>query len=186
MIPVLLYEGVSGHEALGALAALRAAGFDAELVARDAVVVTVEGARLVPSRLGWAAVAGAEAVVVPGGAIEAASGDSDLARALRGRRGRWSLFGGEAVRIAARVGLAEERRVARPPTGGAPEGVGEVARGRLVADGRLLTCTGGDALVDLVLHYVAHAAGPDAARAAAERMGREWAPFAVGATESRA
>jgi transcriptional regulator GlxA family with amidase domain len=186
MIPVLLYEGVSGAEALAALAALQGGGLAAELVSTEAVVTTREGARLVPARLGLGTLATAEAAVFPGGDVARVSVDVEVARTLRARRGHWNLFSGEAVHLAARVGLAEGRRVARPPDNAAVQGAEATAPSRLVADGRLLTCTGGDALVDLALHYVAHVNGADAARRSAEAMGRAWQPYAMGAGESRA
>ena len=179
-VAVLLYPGVSGHEALGALAALRAAGVDAELVALDALVPTAEGARVVPMRLGYATLDAAPALVVPGGDVARVLHDAALARALRARRGRWTLTGGDAVRLLGP--LAESRRVAVPPGGEPPAGA-TASHARLVADGRLLTCAGGDALVDLVLHYVARERGEDAARRAAETLGRPLRTFAMGAGE---
>lgn len=186
MIPVLAYEGVSGAEALGAIAALQAGGLRAELVSTEAVVLTREGARLVPARMGLATLASAETAVVPGGDVSRLLSDVDVARALRTRKGSWTLLSGEAITLGARIGLVEGRRVARPPGGGAVDGAESVAPSRLVADGRLLTCTGADAIVDLALHHVAHAAGADAARGAAEKLGRTWQPYAMGAGESRA
>lgn len=179
---ILLYPGVSGHEALAALAALQAAGLTGELVAHEALVLTQEGARLVPERLGYATIEAAPAVVLPAGGSEAALLDAPLARALRARRGRWTLASGDAVRLAAAAGLADDRRVAVPPGASAPPGT-RAAHARLVEDGRLLTCTGGDALVDLVLHHAAREVGEAAARRAAETLGREYRVFALGAAE---
>jgi AraC family transcriptional activator FtrA len=180
MIPILLYEGVSAFEAVGALAALRAAQLDAELVSEDALVQPREGgARLVPARLGYAAIEAAPAVVLPGGDVKRALHDAPLAKALRARRGSWVLAAGEAVQLAAHAGLTEGRRVAVAPGGAAPPGA-IAAHARLVADGRLLTGTGGDAIVDLALHYVRHEHGDDVAARAAAVLGREYRPFALG------
>lgn len=177
---VLLYQGARAVEALGAHAALRAAGRACELVAADALVATLEGARVVPHRLGYSALPQAEAVVLPGGDVARPLRDPALARALRERRGKWTLASGEAVRLAAAAGLTDARRVARGP-GEAPIEGTESRAARLVADGRLLTCAGGDALVDLALHLVAQLDGEDAAKRAAHAMGREWRPFVMGA-----
>ena len=180
-VPIVLYPGVSGWEALGALAALRAAGLDAELVAVDALVPTQEGARVVPARLGYATLEAADALVLPGGDARRALGDADLARALRARRGKWTLASGDAIRLLGP--LAEARRVATPPGADAPPGA-TASHARLVADGRLLTSAGGDALADLVLHYVAHVRGDEVARRAAESLGRAYQAFAMGATDA--
>lgn len=180
--PVLLYPGVSGHEALGALAALEATGLGGELVAVEALVPTREGARLVPGRLGYETLATAEDAVLPGGDATTALVDAPLARALRGRKGRWTLASGDAVRLVAATGLADGRRVAVPPGLAAPPPA-RAAHARLVEDGRLLTCTGGDALIDLVLHHAAREAGEHAARRAAEALGREYRVFALGAED---
>jgi transcriptional regulator GlxA family with amidase domain len=180
VIAILLYEGVSGFEALSALAVARAADLPAELVASEALVPTLEGARLVPARLGVGALADADAAVLPGGNASAAWGDAELARALRARRGRWTLAAGDAVRLLAATGLAEGRRVALAPGEAAVPGTAP-QHARLVADGRVLTSFGGDALADLLLHYVAAAHGDATARRAAERLGREARIFALGA-----
>lgn len=174
---VLLYPGVSAFEAMGALAALQACGLPAETTSSEALIHSSEGARLVPHRLGHAHLADAEAVLVPGGDVEKAIKEADLAKALRARRGRWTLASGDAVRLVAP--LAEGRRVAVAPGGAAPAGA-TASHARLVADGRLLTCTGGDAMVDLALHYATHAAGEAAARQGAARLGRPYQVFAMG------
>lgn len=180
-VAILLYDGVSAYEALGAYAALRAAHVDAELVGPEALVPAKEGARLVPHRLGHQALESAEAVVLPGGDVTKALADPGLARALRTRRGKWVLASGEAVRLVAAAGLAEGRRLARMPGEAA---LHERTQGaRLVADGRLLTSFPGDPLVDLVLHYVSRAVGPAEAQRAAHALGRKHRPFAFGAEE---
>ena len=181
-IPIVLYEGASSLEALGALAALRASGRAAELVARDALVATSEGARVVPERLGYGTIPTAPAVIVPGGRIERALQDADLARALRARRGHFTLASGEAVRILAAAGLTEDRRVARMPGERDLAGATSV-HARLVADARLLTSFPGDALIDLVLHWIGHEDGADAGERAAHALGREYRPFAFGERE---
>lgn len=178
-VPVVVYPGVSGFEALGALAALRAAGREAELVAAEAVVTTSEGARLVPHRLGYQQVEAADALVLPGGDVAKVLADTALARALRARRGRFVLASGEALRVLQHAGLTDGRRVARLP-GDAPIAGAEAVASRLVADGRLLTSHAGDALVDLVLHHVAHEEGAPRAERAAAALGREFRPFAYG------
>jgi transcriptional regulator GlxA family with amidase domain len=180
---ILAYPGVSGAEALGALSALRAAGLDAELVSAEALVLTAEGARLVPHRLGYATLEAAPAVVLPGGDVARPLADAALARALRARRGRWLLAGGEGLRLASAAGLLEGRRVARLP-GDLPLPGVEETPSRLVADARLLTALPGDALVDLVLHYVAREMGNDAAARAAHRLGREHRPFVLGGSQA--
>lgn len=180
-VAIVLYEGVSAFEAMGALAACRAAGIGAELVAQDALVRSHEGARVVPERLGYDALAGAAAVVIPGGAVDRALVDAGLARALRERRGKFVLAAGDAVRIIASAGLVDQRRLARLP-GEAPPAGATAVHARLVADGRLLTSFGGDALVDLVLHWIGHEHGAKRASDAAAAMGREYKPFAFGAT----
>ena len=180
---ILAWPGVSGAEAMGALAALHAAGLDAELVSAEAIVHTHEGARLVPHRLGYATLEGAPAVVVPGGDVSRPLADAGLARALRARRGRWLLAAGEGLRVAAAAGLLEGRRVARLPSESPLPGAEETPS-RLVADARLLTSFHGDALVDLVLHYVARETGADAAARAAARMGREHRPFVLGGSQA--
>lgn len=171
MIPVVIHEGVSGHEALAALAALRAAGLPAELVGEDALVLTQEGARLVPARLGYASLAAAEAVVLPGGDATKTLRDAPLAQALRARRGRWLLASGDALRLLHALGLSDGRRVAGPGTA------------RLVADGRILTTIEPDAIADLALHYVSREHGDATARRAAERLGRAYNVFAMGAEQ---
>ena len=179
---VILYEGVSSFEAMGALAALRAAGRPGELVALEALVRSQEGARLVPDRLGYDAIPGAPAVIVPGGDVRKALADAALARALRARRGRFTLAAGEAVRVLAAAGLAEDRRLARAP--GEPEIAGATSvRSRLVADARLLTSFPGDAIIDLVLHWIGHEDGAAAGEKAAHALGREHRPFAFGQKE---
>lgn len=182
MIPIVVYEGVAGTEALGALAALRAAGLEAELTGVDAMVATREGARLVSTRLGYRTLATAEAVVVPGGESAKLLADALLAKELRARRGKWTLFSGEAILLADRVGLTEGRETAAPPTEAGPVDAKRTP-GRLVADGRVLTSRAGDALTDLALHYAALQVGDDEARKAAETLGREWRPFVRGAGE---
>lgn len=167
MLPIAAYPGVSAHEAAAALAALHAAGIPAELVSSEALVATREGARLVPARLGYGTIATAPAAILPGGDVAQARLDPDLAKALRARRGQWTLASAEAITLLGPLG--EGRRVAATP--GA----------RVVEDGRLLTCADADALVDLVLHYAARDVGEDAARAAAARLGREYRPFVLGA-----
>lgn len=178
-VVIVVYEGVSAFEALGALAALRAAGRDAELVAAEALVRSSEGARVVPERLGYDSLAAAEAVVVPGGRIERALKDAELARALRARRGKFALASGEAVRVLAAAGLTEDRRVSRLPGERDLAGATTV-HARLVADGRLLTCFPGDALLDLVIHWIGHEDGAAAGEKAAHLLGREHRPFAFG------
>ena len=180
MIAIVIYEGVSGHEALGALAACHAAGAAAELVGEEALVRTGEGARLVPARLGFDGLGGADAVVLPGGDVRKALASAPLAKALRARRGKWLLAAGDGVRVAAHAGLAEGRRVSLAPGRGALPGT-QPEGARLVADGRLLTSFPGDALVDLVLHYVGRELGDEAGRRAAHALGREHATFALGA-----
>ncbi|GEM_PF-4868854 len=182
MRAILLYEGVSAHEALGALAALRAAGLDADLVAAEALVATREGARLVPHALGYAKLEAARVAIIPGGDAEKALRDAGLLRALRARRGQWTLASGDAVRLAAAAGLAEGRRVARLPGEALIPGAAENAASRLVADGRLLTCFPGEPLVDLVLHLVEREEGAPAAQRAAHALGRELRTFALGAS----
>ncbi|HUR68869.1 MAG TPA: DJ-1/PfpI family protein [Candidatus Thermoplasmatota archaeon] len=176
---IVVYEGASAFEALGALAALRASGRAADLVAQEALVRSLENARLVPDRLGYEALAPAAAVVVPGGEVKRALADAALAKALRARRGHFTLAAGEGVRVLAAAGLTEERRIARMP--GEPDLAGATSvHARLVADGRLLTCFPGDALVDLVLHWVGHQDGAAAGERGAHALGREWKPFAFG------
>ena len=180
-VVILLYEGVSSFEALGALAALRASDVPAELVAHEALVRSREGARIVPDRLRYDALAGAPAVVIPGGDITRALADAPLARELRARRGKFVLASGDALRLLAAAGLTAERRVARLP--GDAEIAGATAvHARLVADGRVLTCFAGDALIDLVLHWVGHERGDKVARDAAALLGREYVAFAFGQT----
>jgi len=179
-LAILLYEGVSGHEALAALAAAHAARtVSAELVAEDALVPTQEGARLVPTRLGPDALEHAAAVVLPSGDVTKALKSAPLARALRARRGKWLLAAGEGIRLAAVAGLAEGRRVALLPGERALAGT-QPQHARLVADGRVLTSFPGDAIADLVLAYVAREHGDEVARKAAHAIGREYAPFAMG------
>lgn len=178
-IPVILYQGVSGFEALGALAALHAAGRAGELVAADAMVTSREGARLVPDRLGYATLEAAPAVILPGGDVRKALVDAALAKALRARRGRFVLASGDAVRVLAAAGLTEDRRIALLP-GDAPIPGAEGVASRLVADGRLLTSFAGDALIDLVLHHVGHEADVETAKRAAAALGREHNTFAYG------
>lgn len=181
-VVIVLYEGVSSAEALGSLAALRAAGEPAELVARDALVRSHEGARVVPDRLGYDRLEGATAVVLPGGDVARALADAALVRALRGRRGKFVLASGDAARVLAAAGLLAERRVARLP--GAPEVAGATSvHARLVADGRVLTCFAGDAMVDLVLHWIGHERGEKVAKDAALALGREYRTFAFGSAQ---
>lgn len=176
---VILYEGASSFEALGALAALRAAARPAELVSSEAIVRTHEGARIVPERLGYDALPAARAIILPGGDVRKPLADAALTRALRSRRGQFVLAGGEAVRVLAAAGLAAERRLARVP--GEPDIPGATSvHARLVVDGRLLTSFPGDALIDLVLHWIGHEDGASAGEKAAHAMGREWRPFAFG------
>lgn len=184
MWAILLYEGVNGGEALGVLAAARAAGLDAQLVGPEALVRTAEGARLVPHALGTARLEAAEAVVLPGGDASKPLRDADLLRALRARRGHWLLAGGNGLLLAHAAGLLEGRRVARLPGDPPLAGVAENAPSRLVADGRVLTAFPGDSLVDLALHLVEREQGHDAAVRAAQQLGRELQTFALGATGS--
>lgn len=176
---ILLYEGVSAFEALGALAALRAADIQAELVAAEALVRSHEGARLVPERLGYATIDRAPVVILPGGEVARALADANLARALRARRGQFCLASGDAVLVLAATGLTEHARISRMPGDDEIPNATSV-HARLVADGRLLTSFAGDALVDLVLHWIGHEHGDKVAQAAAVRMGREYRPFAFG------
>ena len=184
-VAIVLYEGVSSFEALGALAALRAAGVPADLVAQDALVRSGEGARVVPDRLGYDALDAAAAVVVPGGAVARALADAALVRALRARRGKFVLAGGDALRVLDAAGLLAQRRIARLP-GDADVPGATAVHARLVADGRILTCFAGDALVDLVLHWVGHERGDKVAKDAALALGREFRPFAFGQSADRA
>ena len=170
-VAILAYERVSAYEALGALAALHAAGIPAELVSDDALVLAREGARLVPARLGPATLETAPAAILPGGHADPLLTHAPLAKALRARRGRWTLASGAGIRLAHAAGLPEGRRVAGPTTA------------RLVAAGRLLTCAGGDAIIDLALHYAARELGDDAAAKAAHALGREHRPYAKGAAD---
>lgn len=181
---VLLYEGVSGFEATGAFAALRAAGHAPAFVAREALVPTREGFRLVPHRLGHDTIPGATALVIPGGDAASALRDADLMRTLRARRGAHVLASGEGIRIAHGADLTTGRRVAQPP--GAPLDGTENRPARLVEDGRLLTSAGGDAIVDLALHLVARLDGAEAAKLAAHALGREHRPFVMGAAHGDA
>jgi transcriptional regulator GlxA family with amidase domain len=176
---IALYPGVSAFEALGALATLRAASVPARLVAPEALVRAQEGARIVPEDLGYDALPAAPAVVLPHGDVTRALADPALARALRQRRGHFTLAGGDAVRLLHAAGLAEGRRVACVP-GEAPLAGTTPVHARLVADARLLTCFPGDALLDLVLHYVGHEHGHERALRAAGALGREHKPFAFG------
>lgn len=176
---IALYEGASAQEALGALAALRAAEIPARLVGAEALVRTHEGARVVPDSLGFDALADAAAVVLPHGRVERALADTALARALRRRRGHFTLAAGDALRLLHVAGLTEGRRVARLPGEPLLAGATNVPA-RLVADARLLTCFPGDALLDLVLHYVAREHGHERALRAAGILGRELRPFAYG------
>lgn len=176
---ILVYENASAFEALGALSALHAAGRAAELVARDALVPTLEGARIVPHRLGYDAIARADALVIPGGDVARPLRDAELARALRERRGKWTAASGAGIELVAHAGLADGRTIAgaRAPPGG------RTRPARLVADGRLLTCEPGDAVIDLALHLVAQLDGEEVAERAAHTLGREWRPFVMGAGE---
>lgn len=180
-VVIVLYEGVSAFEAMGALAALRAAQLPAQTVAADALVPSREGARLVPHALGYASVESAAAAILPGGDARKALADAALAKALRARRGHHNLAAGEGARILAAAGLVDGRRIARLPGDAALPGA-EPVHSRLVADARLLTCFAGDALIDLVLHYVAHEHGHERAASAAAALGREFRPFAYGQT----
>lgn len=180
---IALYPGASAHEAMGALAACHAAGLRAELVAEDALVQTLEGARVVPTRLGYAALGDAEAVVLPHGDSKRALADASLIKALRARRGKWLLASGDGIHIATGAGLTEGRRVAVLP-GHAPPPGATAQHARLVADARLLTSFPGDALIDLVLHYVGRTQGDATAARAADVMGREQRRFALGAAET--
>ena len=182
-VAILAYPGVSGLEAVGALAALRAAGLPAELVSAEALVETQEGARLVPHRLGYATLEAAPLVVVPSGDAARALADAPLARALRARQGRWLAASGEGLRVAGAAGLLEGRKVARLP-GEAPLPRVEETPSRTLADGRVLTSFAGDALLDLVLHYVARETDADRAARAAARLGREHRPFVLGGSQS--
>lgn len=179
---ILLYEGVSAFEALGALAALRAAERPVELVAREALVRTQEGARLVPDRLGYDALADAPALILPSGDVAKLLADAELAKALRARRGKHVLAAGEAVRLLTAAGLTGERRIARLPGDAEIPGATSV-HARLVADGRVLTSFAGDALIDLALHYVAQTEGDKRAERAAHALGREYRPYAFGRTD---
>lgn len=178
---VVLYEGVSAAEATGALAAVRAAGLPAELAGAEALVHAREGVRLVPTRLGYASLAEAPSVIVPGGEVGPALADAALVRALRSRRGKWTLFSGAAVRLAHAAGLTEGRRIARLPGDEPIDGATPTAS-RLVADGRLLTCFAGDATIDLTLHLVSVLEGHPTAQRAAAALGRELNVFAFGET----
>ena len=178
-ILVVLYEGVSGAEALGAHAALKASDLPVELVAPEALVRTIEGPRVVPDRLGYDAIATAPAVVLPHGDVRKPLADASLARALRARRGHATLASGDAARLLHAASLTEGRKIARAP-GDPPIAGATGVHAPLVADARLLTCFPGDALVDLVLHFVGHEHGDDTARRAAQRLGREYRPFAYG------
>lgn len=178
-VVILLYERVSAFEANGALAALRAAGWDATLAAAEALVRSREGARLVPDQLGFDALARAEVAILPGGDATRALRDPSLTRGLRERRGHFTLASGDAIRLLHAAGLTAERRIARMP-GDAPIDGAQAAASRLVADGRLLTCFAGDAIIDLVLHHVGHEDGIEVAKRAAAAMGREWQSFALG------
>lgn len=180
-VGIVLYEGVSSFEALGALAALRAAERAVELVGVEALVRSREGARVVPDRLGYDALARAPAVVLPGGDVRKALADAALARTLRARRGHFVLASGDAVRVLAAAGLTEGRRISRLP-GDAEIPAATVVHSRLVADARLLTSFAGDALIDLVLHWIGHEDGAKVGEKAAQAMGREWRPFAFGET----
>lgn len=174
---IVLQEGASAYEALGALAALRAAGHAVELVSTEALVHAKEGVRVVPHRLGFDAVPHAACVIVPDGDAERIARDAPLARTLRERRGRWTLASGAAVPLLVATGLALGRDVASAhPIPGA-----NARPARLVADARILTCESGDAIIDLALHYVAQVDGMDAAARAAHAMGREHRPFVMGA-----
>ena len=179
-VAIVVYEGVSAAEALGALAAMKAADLSAELVAHEALVRTREGARIVPERLGYASLGSAAAVVLPGGDVARALSDAALVRTLRARRGAFTLASGDALRVLAAAGLLDERRVARLP--GEPDIPGTTSvHARLVSDGRLLTSFAGDALVDLALHWIGHEHGEKRAKDAALQLGRDHRAFAFGA-----
>lgn len=182
VVALVAYSGASGAELLGALAAFHAAGMEAELVGADAVVHTREGARLVPHRLGWGVLERAALVVVPSGDVARASGDAALVRSLRARRGQHVMASGAGLRLAWAAGLLEGRRVAHLPGDETYPGT-EPTPSRMVADGRVLTCFGGDSLVDLALHHVAREKGDGEAAGAAGRLGREHRPFVLGASQ---
>jgi transcriptional regulator GlxA family with amidase domain len=179
MAAIILYEGVSSFEAFGALAALRAGGRPARLIGTEALVPTLEGPRVVPDKLGYDGLEHEDAVIVPGGDVKRPLADAALAKALRSRRGHYVLASGESIRILAAAGLCEGRRVARMPGESEIPGAVEV-HARLVADARLLTSFAGDALIDLVIHWIEHEDGAKAGERAAHRLGREYRPFALG------
>lgn len=183
MIAILLYEGVSAFEATGALAAFAAAGRAAELVASEALVQAREGVRLVPTRLGHAPLEPAEAVLVPGGDVRRPLADAELVRILRARRGRWSLFSGDASRLAHAAGFTQGRRVSRLP-GDTPIPDATAVGARVVVDGRFVTASGGDAALDMALHLIDVLDGGERAKMAAASLGREHRPFAFGETHA--
>lgn len=178
-VSIVVYEGVSGFEVFGALAALHAAGRVAELVGVDALLLTREGARIVPERLGYANLERSPCVIIPGGDTRKPLADVDLAKALRARRGSFVLASGDAVRVLAGAGLVEGRRISRVPGDSDIPGATSV-HARLVADARLLTSFPGDALIDLVLHWIGHEDGAPAGEKAAHALGRDYRPFAFG------
>ena len=177
---IVAWEGVSGFALTGAAAAYTACGYAPLIVAAEAVLRTSEGLRFVPHALGFDGIATAEHVVLPDGEPARAANDPDLTRALRGHRGRVTLAAGGGLDVLQRAGLLAGRRVACAP--------GEVARhdttasaARLVRDERLYSCALGDCLIDLVWHVLALEIGDDAVAAAAQRLGRDYQPFAFGA-----
>lgn len=192
---IVLLDGTDELEVAGLAAAFGEARRDApdvacELVGAEALLASARGMRLVPHTLGWGALAGADALVLPGGrdVPERASKDAALVAALRahlaqGGASRVLASSSNGALALARAGLLEGRRVATAREHrDALAALGcDVDRSgkRVVRDGRVFTAAGPAAGVELGLALVAALVGERVAEAASDRLEvRAWSPAA--------
>lgn len=192
-VSIAILDGVDELELAGLQAAVgearrEAPDLVAEVVGADALVASARGLRLVPHRLGWDALAGADALVVPGGkdVAERAAKEPALFAALRahvaqGGATRLVAACSTGAFVLARAGLLDGRRAATSREHRdalAALGVDVDRSGkRVVRDGRILTAAGPAAGVELGLAIVAAFTSEAIAERAADRLEvRAWVP----------
>lgn len=188
---ILIYDGIEELDAIGPFDVLGGAtGFDVRLVTAGAArpVRTAHGATLeAKAALSWAP----QLLIVPGGGFAARSPAGAWAEVRRGllpaaigeRFRAGSVVAGvcTGVMLLAEAGLLRGRPAVthHAALGDLAAAGAQVVDARVVDDGRLITCGGVTAGIDLALWLVERFEGPEAARERAatlehRRVGEVW------------